>query len=192
VRRSGPPKAILVTRAQWQVDLQQECAVGGIAPHRPTIPKRDPQAVLAVQHDAVRMTVCLRQLEKQFRLRDAGAVWKHLRDAYEIAAIANDIYTREEAEFLTRAGSLSPERIVGGETGGCSHRSELPCRRTCSWTGCWVTSALRQAGCAQRRLEILVRGGNRLFCVNRRWILTPYRRAKLTPGIWDSGCRGSP
>jgi urease accessory protein len=44
-----------------------------------------------------------------------------LRDRYEIAAITNDIYTKEDAEFLTRAGSLPPERILGIETGGCPH-----------------------------------------------------------------------
>src|SRR6187397_2685216 len=49
------------------------------------------------------------------------ALCKHLRDAYDIAAITNDIYTREDAEFLTRAGSLVPERIIGVETGGCPH-----------------------------------------------------------------------
>ncbi|MBV1688501.1 urease accessory protein UreG [Novosphingobium sp. G106] len=49
------------------------------------------------------------------------ALCKHLRDAYDIAAITNDIYTREDAEFLTRAGSLSADRIVGVETGGCPH-----------------------------------------------------------------------
>ncbi len=49
------------------------------------------------------------------------ALCKHLRDHYEIAAITNDIYTREDAEFLTRAGSLVPERIIGVETGGCPH-----------------------------------------------------------------------
>ncbi|WP_316978599.1 urease accessory protein UreG [Shumkonia mesophila] len=46
---------------------------------------------------------------------------KALRDDYDIAAITNDIYTREDAEFLTRSGALSPERIVGVETGGCPH-----------------------------------------------------------------------
>jgi len=40
---------------------------------------------------------------------------------YEIAAITNDIYTKEDAEFLARAGSLAPERILGIETGGCPH-----------------------------------------------------------------------
>jgi urease accessory protein len=46
---------------------------------------------------------------------------KHLRDRFDLAAITNDIYTREDAEFLTRAGSLVPERILGVETGGCPH-----------------------------------------------------------------------
>ena len=49
------------------------------------------------------------------------ALCKHLRADYDIAAITNDIYTKEEAEFLTRAGSLPPERILGIETGGCPH-----------------------------------------------------------------------
>lgn len=49
------------------------------------------------------------------------ALCKHLRSTYNIAAITNDIYTKEDAEFLTRAGSLPPERILGIETGGCPH-----------------------------------------------------------------------
>ena len=40
---------------------------------------------------------------------------------YNVAAITNDIYTKEDAEFLTRAGALAPERIMGVETGGCPH-----------------------------------------------------------------------
>ncbi|MEX2615536.1 MAG: urease accessory protein UreG [Alphaproteobacteria bacterium] len=46
---------------------------------------------------------------------------KRLRDTYDIAAITNDIYTREDAEFLTRSGALAPDRIMGVETGGCPH-----------------------------------------------------------------------
>ena len=46
---------------------------------------------------------------------------KAMRGAYDLAAITNDIYTREDAEFLTRSGALAPERIVGVETGGCPH-----------------------------------------------------------------------
>jgi len=49
------------------------------------------------------------------------ALCKFLRDDLNIAAITNDIYTREDAEFLTRAGSLTPDRIMGVETGGCPH-----------------------------------------------------------------------
>ena len=46
---------------------------------------------------------------------------KTMRGRFEIAAITNDIYTREDAEFLTRSGALPPERIRGVETGGCPH-----------------------------------------------------------------------
>jgi urease accessory protein len=49
------------------------------------------------------------------------ALCKHFRMRYDIAAITNDIYTKEDAEFLMRAGSLPPERIMGIETGGCPH-----------------------------------------------------------------------
>ncbi|NKF23046.1 urease accessory protein UreG [Solimonas marina] len=46
---------------------------------------------------------------------------KLLREHYDIAAITNDIYTKEDAEILTRSGALVPERIMGVETGGCPH-----------------------------------------------------------------------
>ncbi len=46
---------------------------------------------------------------------------KAMRGSYDIAVVTNDIYTREDAEFLTRAKALPPERIVGVETGGCPH-----------------------------------------------------------------------
>ena len=49
------------------------------------------------------------------------ALCKRLRDDYDIAAITNDIYTEEDAQFLTRSGALAPERIRGVETGGCPH-----------------------------------------------------------------------
>jgi urease accessory protein len=49
------------------------------------------------------------------------ALCKAMRDEFSIAAITNDIYTREDAEFLTRSGALVPERIIGVETGGCPH-----------------------------------------------------------------------
>ena len=46
---------------------------------------------------------------------------KRLRDRYQIAVVTNDIYTREDADFLLRSGALSDDRIVGVETGGCPH-----------------------------------------------------------------------
>ena len=46
---------------------------------------------------------------------------KAMREHYDIAAITNDIYTKWDAEFLVRSGSLTPDRIAGVETGGCPH-----------------------------------------------------------------------
>ncbi|MGH1572159.1 urease accessory protein UreG [Methylobacterium sp. P31] len=46
---------------------------------------------------------------------------KRFRDRYEICAITNDIYTKEDARILTVAGALPEERILGVETGGCPH-----------------------------------------------------------------------
>jgi urease accessory protein len=46
---------------------------------------------------------------------------KAFRDRYDICAITNDIYTKEDAQILTRVGALPPERILGVETGGCPH-----------------------------------------------------------------------
>ena len=46
---------------------------------------------------------------------------KSMRERFNIAAITNDIYTKEDAEFLTRSGALTPDRIAGVETGGCPH-----------------------------------------------------------------------
>ena len=44
-----------------------------------------------------------------------------LRDKYDIAVITNDIYTEEDAQFLVRHTALTPDRILGVETGGCPH-----------------------------------------------------------------------
>ena len=49
------------------------------------------------------------------------ALCKALRDKYDIAAVTNDIYTEEDAQFLVRNEALAPERILGVETGGCPH-----------------------------------------------------------------------
>ncbi len=44
-----------------------------------------------------------------------------MRDRYQMAVVTNDIYTKEDAQFLVRSKALSPDRIVGVETGGCPH-----------------------------------------------------------------------
>ncbi len=49
------------------------------------------------------------------------ALCKRLRGRYQIAVVTNDIYTREDALFLTRSQALAEERIIGVETGGCPH-----------------------------------------------------------------------
>jgi len=49
------------------------------------------------------------------------ALCLRLRDQLQLAVVTNDIYTQEDAQFLTRAGALAPERIRGVETGGCPH-----------------------------------------------------------------------
>ncbi len=49
------------------------------------------------------------------------ALCRSMRNDYSVAVITNDIYTREDAEFLLRAEALPAERIVGVETGGCPH-----------------------------------------------------------------------
>src|SRR5258706_3758398 len=49
------------------------------------------------------------------------ALCRALRDRHEIAAVTNDIYTEEDAQFLVKNEALAPERIIGVETGGCPH-----------------------------------------------------------------------
>ena len=44
-----------------------------------------------------------------------------LRNKYDMAVVTNDIYTREDAEFLTKNDALAADRIIGVETGGCPH-----------------------------------------------------------------------
>ena len=49
------------------------------------------------------------------------ALCQAMRDQFQIAVVTNDIYTREDQEFLVKNGALAPDRIIGVETGGCPH-----------------------------------------------------------------------
>jgi urease accessory protein len=49
------------------------------------------------------------------------ALCKRMRDAYRLAVITNDIFTREDMEFLVRSQALAADRIIGVQTGGCPH-----------------------------------------------------------------------
>jgi urease accessory protein len=49
------------------------------------------------------------------------ALCRHMRAEYKLGVITNDIFTREDMEFLVRSGALSADRIIGVQTGGCPH-----------------------------------------------------------------------
>ena len=49
------------------------------------------------------------------------ALCSAMREKYNMAVVTNDIYTHEDAQFLTRHGALEEDRIIGVETGGCPH-----------------------------------------------------------------------
>ena len=78
------------------------------------------------------MSVLHSHSQRAFRIGVAGPVGcgktalvdrlsRRFRDRFSIAAVTNDIYTREDAEFLIRVGALPAERVRGVETGGCPH-----------------------------------------------------------------------
>jgi len=61
------------------------------------------------------------------------ALCKRLRTNLELAVVTNDIFTQEDAQYLTRVGALQPERIKGVETGGCPHTAiREDCSINCS------------------------------------------------------------
>ena len=69
------------------------------------------------------------------------ALCRTLRDRLQLAVVTNDIYTQEDAQFLTRSGVLEPERISGVETGGCPHTA---IREDCSINRAAVAELERQ------------------------------------------------
>jgi urease accessory protein len=69
------------------------------------------------------------------------ALCKRLAGRYQLCAITNDIYTKEDAEILTRVGALPAERIMGVETGGCPHTA---IREDCSMNLAAVDTMVRR------------------------------------------------
>jgi urease accessory protein len=69
------------------------------------------------------------------------ALCKRFRGAYDLCAITNDIYTKEDAQILTVAGALPEERIMGVETGGCPHTA---IREDCSINLAAITEMRRR------------------------------------------------
>jgi urease accessory protein len=49
------------------------------------------------------------------------ALCKRMRDSYQLGVVTNDIFTREDMEFLVRSQALAADRIIGVQTGGCPH-----------------------------------------------------------------------
>jgi urease accessory protein len=86
-----------------------------VVTHPPTAPKN----VAASRKETLRVGVGGPVGSGKTALVDA--LCKRMRDSHEIAVVTNDIYTREDAEFLIRSQALTPDRIRGVETGGCPH-----------------------------------------------------------------------
>ncbi|MEB3324020.1 MAG: urease accessory protein UreG [Cyanobacteriota bacterium] len=85
------------------------------------------------------------------------ALCRRLRDRLQLAVVTNDIYTQEDAQFLTRAGALPPERIRGVETGGCPHTA---IREDCSINRAAVTEL--EAAFPALDLVLVESGGDNL------------------------------
>ncbi|HEY8580576.1 MAG TPA: urease accessory protein UreG [Beijerinckiaceae bacterium] len=82
---------------------------------------------------------------------------RRFRDVYDICAITNDIYTKEDARILTAAGALPEERIMGVETGGCPHTA---IREDCSINLHAVAEMRRRFPCLD--LVLIESGGDNL------------------------------
>ncbi len=85
------------------------------------------------------------------------ALCKRFRDHYDICAITNDIFTKEDARILTQAGALPQERIMGVETGGCPHTA---IREDCSIN--LHAIAEMRATCPKLDLILIESGGDNL------------------------------
>src|SRR5260221_7144904 len=99
---------------------------------RPLQPRPGPRTALGAPRNPVQPDLPLMKDTSPLRVGIGGpvgsaktaltlALCKALRDKYDIAAVTNDIYTEEDAQFLVKNEALAPERIIGVETGGWPH-----------------------------------------------------------------------
>jgi urease accessory protein len=86
-----------------------------------------------------------------------NALCKAMRERYAMAVVTNDIYTREDAQFLVRAEALAPDRIIGVETGGCPHTA---IREDASMNLAAVNTLIKRFGALD--LVIVESGGDNL------------------------------
>src|SRR5262249_28098610 len=98
-------------------------ADGGLDQHAPRIPIHAPLPLMTAPPTSTRgpLRVGVGGPVGSGKTALVDRLCKHMRAHYDIAVITNDIYTKEDAEFLTRSDALPPERIMGVETGGCPH-----------------------------------------------------------------------
>lgn len=85
------------------------------------------------------------------------ALCKKMRDDYQLAVVTNDIYTKEDAQFLTRNAALSEDRIMGVETGGCPHTA---IREDASMNLSAINTLMKRFG--QLDMVIIESGGDNL------------------------------
>ncbi|MEV5431972.1 urease accessory protein UreG [Streptomyces sp. NPDC052701] len=91
--------------------------------HSPTTPHRHTHSADALRPDGERraLRIGLGGPVGSGKTATVAALCRALRDRWSIAVVTNDIYTREDAEFLRREAVLPPERITAVETGACPH-----------------------------------------------------------------------
>src|SRR3954454_2639985 len=92
--------------------------------HRPIPPIPNPQSPIPSPHRSAMRTpvrIGIGGPVGSGKTALVDALCKAMRERYNLAVITNDIFTREDMEFLVRSEALAPDRIIGVQTGGCPH-----------------------------------------------------------------------
>jgi urease accessory protein len=105
----------------WQRPFLAAAVFGNSHWRNPTLPASGQDGITALHRWMSKLRVGVAGPVGSGKTALVEALCLRLRDRLELAVVTNDIYTQEDAQFLTRAGALQPERIRGVETGGCPH-----------------------------------------------------------------------